>query len=55
MIEDLTAVVIMLEAQILKATDPKLGFFETAQMLGELRNLVIFRQKERAEIQASLA
>ena len=55
MIEDLTAVIFMLEAQILKATDPKLGFFETAQMLGELRNLTIFRQKEREEMRASLS
>ena len=55
MIEDLTAVISMLEAQILKATDPKLGFFETAQTLGELRNLVIFRQKEREEMRASLS
>lgn len=55
MIEDLTAVIFMLEAQILKATDPKLGFFETAQMLGELRNLAIFRQKEREEMRASLS
>jgi hypothetical protein len=53
--QDLLHVVLMLEAQILKATDPKLGFFETAQAMGELRNLAILRQKERAETQASLA
>jgi hypothetical protein len=53
-IEDLKHSVVMLEALILKATDPSLGFFETAQKLGELRNVVQFRIKEREDIKTNL-
>jgi hypothetical protein len=54
-IEDLKHSVVMLEALILKATDPSLGFFETAQKLGELRNVVQFRIKEREDIKTNPA
>lgn len=54
-LEDLSNVIFSYEALILKATDPSLGFFETAQKLGELRNFILTRIKEREDMKTNPA
>lgn len=54
-LEELKNVIYSYEALILKATDPSLGFFETAEKLGNLRNMVQFRIKEREDMKTNPA